>query len=77
MDGGDLVPGELWSHTIAVTVEAGYAGSLTNVVQATTPEGVSAVYTETSTVAHSIYLPLVLRAYPPPSRLIIPSHWNR
>jgi hypothetical protein len=55
-------------RTIAVTAEAGYTGPLTNVVTATTAEGVSAVYTETSTVTHSIYLPLVLRAYPPPSR---------
>jgi len=64
---GPMVPGAVWGRTIAVTVEAGYAGSLTNVVEATTPEGVSAVYTETSTVAHSIYLPLVLRAFLPPS----------
>jgi len=74
---GPMVPGAVWVHTIAVTVEAGYTGPLTNVVTATTAEGVSAAYTETSTVASAIYLPLVLRAYPPPSRLIIPSHWNR
>lgn len=38
--------GEVWTDSVAVTVEAGHVGSLTNVVQATSVEGASRVYTQ-------------------------------
>ncbi len=58
-----LAPGKLWAQTYVITIEAGYQGALTNVVQVTTIEGAAGEYTETSTVTfpHRIYLPLVLR----------------
>jgi uncharacterized repeat protein (TIGR01451 family) len=40
-------PGGIWSRTVAVTVETGYAGPLTNVVRAVPDTGAAAVYTET------------------------------
>ncbi len=40
-------PGGVWMETIVVTVEAGYAGLLTNVVEVTTREGATGIYTET------------------------------
>ncbi len=43
-------PGGAWSQTVVVTVEPGYSGTLTNVLRATTQEGVTGVYTETSGV---------------------------
>jgi uncharacterized repeat protein (TIGR01451 family) len=59
-------PGGVWTQTVVVTVEMGYAGPLTNVVQVTTEEGASGVYTNTCTSIgdYDIYLPLVLRQYP-------------
>ncbi len=58
-------PGGVWIQTVVVTVETDYAGPLTNVVQVTTDEGATGVYTETATAfePHFIYLPLVLRNY--------------
>jgi len=41
-------PGGVWRETVFVTVEAGYAGPLTNVVRVTTEEGATGVYTETA-----------------------------
>jgi uncharacterized repeat protein (TIGR01451 family) len=41
-------PGGIWTETVVVTVEIGYAGPLTNVVHVTTEEGATGVYTETS-----------------------------
>jgi serine protease AprX len=38
-------PGSIWTETIAVTVQMGYAGPLTNVVHVVTEEGASDVYT--------------------------------
>jgi parallel beta-helix repeat protein len=58
-------PHGVWSETMVVTVEMGYVGPLTNVVQVATAEGVTGVHTETSTVFKRsfIYLPLVMRNY--------------
>jgi uncharacterized repeat protein (TIGR01451 family) len=60
LPGGRLVwtpvittPHGVWVRTVVVTVELGYAGSLTNVVQVTTDEGAMGVYTETSVTAPS------------------------
>ncbi len=41
-------PKGVWVQMIPVTVEMGYAGSLTNVVQVTTQEGATGIYTVTS-----------------------------
>ncbi|MDY7077970.1 MAG: S8 family serine peptidase [Chloroflexota bacterium] len=41
-------PGGVWTAGVVVTVEAGYAGPLTNVVQVTTEEGATNVYTVTA-----------------------------
>ncbi len=41
-------PGGVWTETIVVTVTPGYAGWLTNTVQATSEEGPSGVYTATT-----------------------------
>jgi uncharacterized repeat protein (TIGR01451 family) len=56
-------PGGVWAQTLVVTVEAGYTGWLTNMLQVTTREGASGVYTATTAVKASpkVYLPLVLR----------------
>jgi uncharacterized repeat protein (TIGR01451 family) len=42
-------PGGIWSQQVIVTVETGFAGPLTNTVQATTLEGATGIYTKTST----------------------------
>jgi uncharacterized repeat protein (TIGR01451 family) len=52
--------GDVWTQTIVVTVERGYAGPLTNVVRVSTAEGVMGLYTETSQILTPLYLPLVL-----------------
>jgi uncharacterized repeat protein (TIGR01451 family) len=60
-----LWPEEVWTETVVVTVDTGYAGLLTNIVQATTEEGATGVYTNVVTVEEiiidslAIYLPLV------------------
>jgi uncharacterized repeat protein (TIGR01451 family) len=58
-------PGGVWLQTVGVTVTPGYNGTLTNVVQVTTEEGVTAATIETSTAVggHFIYLPLVVRDF--------------
>ncbi len=43
-----ITPGGVWTETVVVTLEIGYAGSLTNVVQVTTEEGATGVYTATA-----------------------------
>ena len=49
----------------------GYVGTLTNVVEVTTDEGATGVYTKTSEAQvtpapseYKIYLPLIMRQYP-------------
>ncbi|MCP4541537.1 MAG: DUF11 domain-containing protein [Chloroflexi bacterium] len=45
-----LMPSDIWTETVVVTVETDYTGLLTNVVQVTTEEGATGIYTQTSTV---------------------------
>jgi uncharacterized repeat protein (TIGR01451 family) len=62
-------PGGVWMRQVIVTVTEGYSGTLTNVVQASTLEGASGMYTTTSQAQspepeppkYPVYLPLVLR----------------
>jgi uncharacterized repeat protein (TIGR01451 family) len=42
-----ILPQEVWTETVVVTVETGYAGPLINVVEATAEEGVSGRYVHT------------------------------
>ncbi len=49
-----ILPGEAWTGTVVVTVAAGYAGPLTNVLQAGTREGAAGAYTNTVTVEEPI-----------------------
>jgi uncharacterized repeat protein (TIGR01451 family) len=62
-----LGPDEVWEETVVVTSELGYAGPLTNVLQVSTEEGVTGIYTETSlaTVGETfpVYLPLVFKNF--------------
>ena len=44
-----LAPGAVWTQAFTVTVETGYLGPLTNVVEAVSVEGAADVYTETTT----------------------------
>jgi uncharacterized repeat protein (TIGR01451 family) len=58
-------PAGVWTWPVVVTVKTGYAGTLTNVVEVTTEEDATGVYTETSaTSGYEIYLPLIMRQYP-------------
>jgi uncharacterized repeat protein (TIGR01451 family) len=45
-----ILPDHTWRETVRVTLETSYAGLLTNVVRATTEEGVSGIYTCTTHV---------------------------
>jgi parallel beta-helix repeat protein len=55
-------PGDVWTTTIAVTVEIGYTGLLTNVVRATADGDAVMVYTSTVLIADAwCYLPLILK----------------
>ncbi len=55
-------PSGVWSQTIVVTVEKGYSGTLTNLVQVTTVEGAAGVASAmVNAVSYKIYLPLVLK----------------
>jgi serine protease AprX len=45
-----FAPDAVWMETVVVTVEAGYSGSLTNIVRVVTEEGAAGVYTETAAV---------------------------
>jgi len=71
--GVTITPNDVWTQQVIVTVETGYSGILTNVVQVATDEGATGVYTETSTSAgdYYIYLPLVLRQF---EGLVLKSH---
>ncbi|MDY6876402.1 MAG: S8 family serine peptidase [Chloroflexota bacterium] len=40
-------PGAVWTETVVVTVETGYIGPLTNIVQATSDESATSIYTAT------------------------------
>ena len=55
-------PGGLWMGTILVTVNESYAGPLTNLVEATTEEGVTGDDSVTVIASRLIYLPLVMRS---------------
>jgi uncharacterized repeat protein (TIGR01451 family) len=55
-------PGGVWKRTLVVTVEVGYTGLLTNVVQVTTVEGAAGSDSITvNATGYKVYLPLVLR----------------
>jgi len=55
-------PGGVWKRTLVVTVEVGYTGLLTNVVQVTTAEGAAGSDSITvNAINYKVYLPLVLR----------------
>lgn len=47
---GVIVPGAVWTETVVVDVEAGFTGMLTNVVEATTGEGATGIFTQTTPV---------------------------
>jgi parallel beta-helix repeat protein len=53
--------GGLWMGTLLVTVDEGYAGPLTNLVEVTTKEGATGEGSVTVIASRRIYLPLVLR----------------
>jgi hypothetical protein len=53
--------GGVWTERVEVTVEAGYVGSLANVVQATSVEGASGVYTQSLMVGQIYYLPVIFK----------------
>jgi uncharacterized repeat protein (TIGR01451 family) len=56
-----IQPGAVHVETVRVTVDVGYTGGLTNVVQVTTDKGASGECVETSLAGYRIYMPLVLR----------------
>jgi hypothetical protein len=55
--------GGAWMGTIAVTVDEGYVGPLTNLVEVTTEEGVVGSDSVTVIASRRIYLPLVMREF--------------
>jgi uncharacterized repeat protein (TIGR01451 family) len=59
-------PGSVWSETVVVTAEWGYAGPLSNTVEVTTEEGAVGLGTFTVEVDFWIYyLPLALSSHAP------------
>ena len=56
-----VAPGAVHEQLLVVTVETGYMGPLTNVVEVTTDQGASGVFVETSWAGYRVYLPLALR----------------
>jgi uncharacterized repeat protein (TIGR01451 family) len=56
-------PGGVWQQTVVVTVERGYAGPLINVVEVTTAEGATGMYTCTVAVTAmpKVYLPVIVK----------------
>jgi uncharacterized repeat protein (TIGR01451 family) len=56
-------PGGTWEQTVAVTVELGYTGPLTNVVAVTTEEGTTGRAIAIAN-AYRAYLPVVVRSFP-------------
>jgi uncharacterized repeat protein (TIGR01451 family) len=59
-------PGGVWSQTVVVTVEIGYAGPLTNSVQVSTAEGATGAYTTTSQAQVTPALAVSKEAAPDP-----------
>lgn len=55
--------GSTWEEQVAVVVEEGYVGPLTNVVQATSVEGASGVYTQSLVVGRVYYLPAIFKKW--------------
>ncbi len=49
-----ILPGDAWIETVVTTVEVGYAGLLTNVMEVTTEEGAAGAYTHTVTAEEPI-----------------------
>lgn len=58
-----LVPGQVWTQTLAVTIDLNYSGPLTNTLQIMTEEGVTETSTATVFTVERwwIHLPLVAR----------------
>ena len=54
-----LLPGEAWTETVAVTVELGYTGPLTNVVRVSSEEGATGATTNTVAVTDAPVADLV------------------
>ncbi len=61
-------PSDTWTQTVVVTVEMGYAGPLTNVVQVATAEGATGVYTKTSQAQVTPALNVTKEAHPDPAQ---------
>lgn len=59
-------PGGVWTQQVSVTIVLGYAGRLTNLVQVTTAEGATGIYTHTLQLAPG--LEIAKRASPNPVR---------
>jgi len=57
-------PGGVWMETVVVTVDLGYVGPLTNVVEVTTLEGAEGGYSVVVGAGWYLYMPLVLRTLP-------------
>ena len=57
-------PDGVWVETVIVTVDVGYVGLLTNVVEITTDEGAQGEDSIIVRAGRYFYLPLVLRSYP-------------
>ncbi|MCP4543446.1 MAG: DUF11 domain-containing protein, partial [Chloroflexi bacterium] len=60
------MPGGVWTTEFSATVEVGYAGPLTNVVQVSTEQGATGIYTETSTAQVTPDLIVTKQASPDP-----------
>jgi len=56
-----IEPDQVHVETLVVTVDAGYTGPLTNVVEVTTDRGAGGTYVETSESGIYVYLPLLMR----------------
>jgi uncharacterized repeat protein (TIGR01451 family) len=56
-------PDGVWRGTIVVTVNKGYVGPLTNLVEVTTKEGAAGEGSVTVNAGRPIYLPLVMREF--------------
>ncbi|MDY7076943.1 MAG: CehA/McbA family metallohydrolase, partial [Chloroflexota bacterium] len=59
-------PGGIWTQQVAVTVERGYSGPLTNVLQVTTGEGATGMHTHTLVLTPA--LEITAQATPDPVR---------
>ncbi|MBN1889009.1 MAG: hypothetical protein JW850_13530 [Thermoflexales bacterium] len=56
-----IAPDGTWSYTFVVTLEAGYAGPLTTLVELASQEGIRGTYSLNSRAGHVIFLPFVSR----------------